>query len=186
MKCKGWPVLRVRPAIVEDAGAVGRVHVASWQWGYAGLLPAELLDGLSVPERATRWRDILAGENPDEGAVTFVGELPTGLAGFVSVGSGRADVGGPEVGEIRALYVDPGHAGRGVGGALHDAGVEWLTSRHRLARLWVLRGNARARGFYERHGWHADGVEKVEHPGDGFVLDEVRYERDLPPFGDEG
>ena len=24
-------------------------------------------------------------------------------------------------------------------------------------RLWVLEANTRARRFYERHGWHADG-----------------------------
>jgi ribosomal protein S18 acetylase RimI-like enzyme len=32
---------------------------------------------------------------------------------------------------------------------------------HERARLWVLEQNARARRFYERHGWYADGSSRV-------------------------
>jgi GNAT superfamily N-acetyltransferase len=38
----------VRLARATDAQQVAAVHVASWQWAYAGLLPAEELAGLSV------------------------------------------------------------------------------------------------------------------------------------------
>ena len=41
-----------------------------------------------------------------------------------------------------------------------------------MGRLWVLRDNARARRFYEGHGWRADGTERVA----GGVV-EVRYRR---------
>lgn len=34
----------VRPAEVGDADGIAAVHVASWQWAYAGLMPAEVLD----------------------------------------------------------------------------------------------------------------------------------------------
>ncbi len=38
------------------------------------------------------------------------------------------------------------------------------------------RQNARARRFYERTGWHADGVTREDDEG-GFVIPEVRYAR---------
>jgi hypothetical protein len=33
----------VRPAAAADADQIAAVHVAAWQWAYAGLLPAEEL-----------------------------------------------------------------------------------------------------------------------------------------------
>ena len=45
----------VRPVTVDDAWGLAAVHVASWQWAYAGLLPAGQLAALSVEDRAARW-----------------------------------------------------------------------------------------------------------------------------------
>ena len=43
------------------------------------------------------------------------------------------------------------------------------------AVLWVLRGNLRARRFYERGGFVLDGAAKLKSKGQGITLDEVRY-----------
>ena len=113
----------VRPARTTDAEQVAAVHVASWQWAYAGLLPAEELAGLSVADRADRWRAMLAGTGigrTDRGA-TFVADLDGRVVGFVAVGPGRDDVGGPSVGELYALYLQREVAGSGTG-ALRLAG----------------------------------------------------------------
>lgn len=40
--------------------------------------------------------------------------------------------------------------------------------------LWVLEGNARARRFYERSGFRADGTEEPFEV-DGVAVPEVRY-----------
>jgi len=40
------------------------------------------------------------------------------------------------------------------------------TSGAAAATLWVLTTNQRARHFYERHGWAADGAEKTVWRGD--------------------
>jgi RimJ/RimL family protein N-acetyltransferase len=42
--------------------------------------------------------------------------------------------------------------------------------------LWTLRGNTRARAFYEKLGFEADGTEKQDTKLVGFVLHEVRYQ----------
>jgi ribosomal protein S18 acetylase RimI-like enzyme len=48
------------------------------------------------------------------------------------------------------------------------------TSGATAATLWVLKTNQRARHFYERHGWVADGTQKNVWRGD-VRLDETRY-----------
>jgi hypothetical protein len=42
--------LSIREATPADGDAVAAVNVASWQQGYRGLLPEEMLAGLSVAE----------------------------------------------------------------------------------------------------------------------------------------
>lgn len=170
--------IRRATASADDATSIARVHVASWQWAYAGLLPDDVLAGLSVPERAARWRDILSAE---DAGVTFVAGGPAGAVGFVSVGPGREDVGRPGVGELYALYVHPAVAGTGVGRRLHDHGLAWLGSGGLLpAHLWLLDGNERARRFYERCGWRPDGVTKREAHPDGFEMAVTRWVWDRP------
>jgi GNAT superfamily N-acetyltransferase len=58
--------------------------------------------------------------------------------------------------------VDPAHEGRGIGGALHDAMVEWMFAQG-LERLWLTTDPAtRASRFYARRGWHETGHEGSE------------------------
>jgi len=79
-------------------------------------------------------------------------------------------------GWLEAMYVRPGAWGTGLADRLHAAAVEELRRRGGdRARLWVLAGNERARRFYERHGWRADGTSRVvefpPHPTDlGYEL----------------
>ena len=59
-----------------------------------------------------------------------------------------------DVARLRHLGVRPDLWGRG----LARAAVDRATG---VRRLWVLRDNARARGFYEHLGWAATGREQV-------------------------
>jgi GNAT superfamily N-acetyltransferase len=79
-------------------------------------------------------------------------------------------------GELSALYIVPEEWGSGVAGALPDeavAGMRELGATE--ATLWVVEGNTRARRFYEREGWSADGETKSSM----FDIEEVRYRRPL-------
>jgi GNAT superfamily N-acetyltransferase len=77
---------------------------------------------------------------------------------------------------LHGFYVVPGEWGTGLAPRLHDAAVEHLRSRGcDEARLWVLEANARARRFYERHGWRPNGDTRIvpypPHPLDvGYSL----------------
>ena len=170
-------MLEVREATPDDAESIAVVHVASWQWAYAGLLPADRLASLSTQQRAQRWSEVLTEPND---ALTLVGERAGRIVGFASAGPARDDDLAPGVGELWGLYVHPDVAGDGTGYRLHEGAMAWLREQGaRSAVLWMLRGNKRAHAFYERQGWRLDGSEKVDERPDGFVLDEVRYSRPL-------
>ena len=81
--------------------------------------------------------------------------------GWVVESEGRIvafSVGNAETGNIWALFVEPGHGGRGHGRRLHDEMVDWLWSRG-LKRLWLsTEQHTRAQRFYELSGWENRGV----------------------------
>lgn len=165
---------RVRLATIADADALARVHVDGWRWGYRGVMPDALLDGLSVEARAARWRDILRASGPE--TPTWIASDADGASGLASIGPARYAPDG--VGELYALYVSERAAGRGDARTLHALALEALRQRSNRAILWVLERNPRARRFYERHGWRADGGRKTETFG-GTELIELRHSIEL-------
>ena len=96
--------------------------------------------------------------NPDQTVVGTVGAIPDPDEGS------RA--------QIVRLYVDPGHWGRGIGRRLHDEALGHLRrAGYRVAVIWVLEANGRARSMYERWGWRAAPGRHTPFPG----VDEVSY-----------
>ena len=61
---------------------------------------------------------------------------------------------------IRDSYVRAAYWGTGVGYALFEIAIG-----DRAAYLWVLAGNERAIGFYERQGFRLDGTEDEHDEG---------------------
>lgn len=168
----------IRPATVEDAEEIARVHVASWRVAYEGLMPAGYLQSLDVQARAERWRSTLAAT--DAKARVLVGEAGDGLVGFIAVGACRDEPTSCILsGEVTAIYLDPAHWGQGLGRGLLAAGRSSLVDMGFAdAILWVLDTNARARAFYEADGWVFDGDVKTDESR-GFAVREVRYRRAL-------
>jgi ribosomal protein S18 acetylase RimI-like enzyme len=156
--------VKVRQARDEDVRSIAEIHVRSWRAAYRGILPDELLDGLSVSERETAWRTLLRA--PDGLWLTLVAELYGGrLAGFCSIATPSRD---PDVtestAEIGALYVDPTHWRQGAGRAMLKAALNELgTRRFRDVILWVLPENRGALAFYDRFGFEVEeSAEKRE------------------------
>jgi len=171
------PVRRAGPA---DAAAIAVVHARSWQGAYRGLLPQKYLDGLDPADRTERWRRALERDDwPAAGTIVAVSDGQVG--GFAHFGPARdTDAGGPRVGEINAIYVLPQAWGTGLDRSLMTAALSELAAGgYETAALWVLESNARARRFYARAGWTADGAAKQEDIG-GSPVTEVRYRRPLP------
>ncbi|MFI5491128.1 GNAT family N-acetyltransferase [Actinoplanes sp. NPDC051859] len=167
----------IRPQTDVDIDQVAAVHLRSWQIGYAGIVPADYLAGLTQAEFAARRRE-MTRRGAEFGAATLVGFEAGVVVGFVSFGPSRSNAGVDRAhGGIYALYVEPERWGSGVGQALFAAGTrELATAKYPDLRLWVLAENHRARRFYERAGLRADGERDVYTPqGTSVELPEVRY-----------
>jgi ribosomal protein S18 acetylase RimI-like enzyme len=166
--------LLVRHAEPQDSPALARVHIASWRQAYKGQLPQEYLDSLSVEAWTTTWAKAFS-QLPDQAPTTLVGELDGQIIGFTCVGPSRDDDTNTGTGEVWGLYLDPAYWGAGHGESLHTEALKVARASGAVgATLWVLTTNQRARHFYERHGWAADGAEKTAWRGD-VRLDETRY-----------
>lgn len=141
--------IRIKPMETdEEIRGKAFVHWKCWQEVYPGLVSQEYLDNLTLEkteEKAFQWRDnILVAKDGD------------GVVGFVGYGkSSEADTG-----EVFALYVLPEYHGTGVGRQLMDSAMEKLSAYPRIC-LWLVKGNGRAVRFYEKCGFHLNGVEKL-------------------------
>jgi ribosomal protein S18 acetylase RimI-like enzyme len=158
-------VVEVRRAVLEDAASIAAVHVRTWQVAYRGLMPEEVLDGLSVEKREENWRRALSA---GEVFAVYVAVEEMGVVGFCAVGApSRDDDAGKGVAEIGAIYVDPDSWRMGVGRALMDVALADLRAAGwRQVTLWVLAENQQARDFYRRFGFEPDGAE-MTHEGSG-------------------
>lgn len=179
---------RIRAAALGDAAGVAAVHVKAWQKAYRGLIDQELLDSLTVEDRAAGWvrwiQKAQQANEPHEQAL-IVATVDEQIAGWATFGAG-GDEGMSHLGELAGLYVHPDYWSAGVGHALiAHVEQELIEAGWAEAYLWVLRGNDRAIRFYERHGWHADGNEKRVEIRKGVQLHELCYRR-VFAAGNEG
>jgi GNAT superfamily N-acetyltransferase len=165
-----WGV-EIRLARGDDAPAVETIRIGAWRVAYRDILPPADLD--AMPVDPSRWRARF--DSPPQGWTTFVAERDSSVIGFAAVGPSRDE---QDVGELYAIYVDPGAWSTGAGRALIVKAEEQLARAYSLATLWVLTANPRARRFYELAGWHPDGSVKAEDIF-GVAAEEIRYSKEL-------
>ena len=170
------PAIDYRAATADDAAAIGALHVASWCETYAGLLPQDMLDGLSPESRSAMWAAVLEAPGAPDASRVFVAQGSVGIVGFGACG-GQRDTAMRERGfngEVGAIYVLRSHQRAAVGRSLMGLMARDLIARRLAsASLWVLRDNMGARRFYEGLGGSLIG-EKMVAAGDA-SLPEVAY-----------
>lgn len=161
----------IRPATLDDADGIARAHVQAWRESYPGLIPDEVLNGLSVDARAARWRDIIS--KATHPMILLAAEGRDGIVGFGSA-SAKLSVELPAEGEITALYLVEAAKRQGVGRGLLSRLLAWLAAHDfPTAGLWVLTGNTAARQFYSAMGGRADKTRIDRRHG--VPLDEIAY-----------
>jgi ribosomal protein S18 acetylase RimI-like enzyme len=117
------------------------VFLAAWRGGYRGLVPDEVIDAWTP---ATVRAELAGGTGTDVVALDDTGTV----VGFVKYQ--------PSSGYLASLYVAPAAGGRGWGRALLAYALDAMPGRDVV--LWVFQANDRARGLYERAGFHPDGT----------------------------
>lgn len=151
----------VRYAVPEDCGALGEIMALSFRSAFGGFISRETLDRCAVAENCAG----LLASLPKE-MTTLTGWLDGKLMGllvFSQHPEGRT--------EIEAIHSLPETWGTGLGAAMLEFAL-----KGRATGLWAFEENARARRFYEKHGFAFTGETRVSE-FDGAV--EVRYERKL-------
>ncbi|MEU6295233.1 GNAT family N-acetyltransferase [Streptomyces erythrochromogenes] len=172
-------MVRVREMEEADIEAVSAVRVRGWQAAYAGVVPQGYLDAMTVEDDADRRRQWF--RSPDRESADLVAVAEHGPVGWVCFGPARGEVSGAagRVGEVYALYVAPDLIGTGIGrGLLGEAHAALKGRGFEASALWVLQDNLRARRFYERAGYLADGATQ-DDVYDDVTLREFRYRRGL-------
>ena len=148
----------IRPAALDDAMAIAAIHIASWQWAYAGIVPAGYLDGLTstLAARTERWLGIL-GRSESQ---TLVAEAEGRVCGWISFGALRDADASPTHGEIWAIYLDPAAVRRGIGRALWQAATQAIEAAGQdTLYVWVLQGNGSTVDFYRAMGLEAETTQ---------------------------
>ncbi|WP_406452413.1 GNAT family N-acetyltransferase [Streptomyces sp. NBC_01622] len=169
--------LQIRPMVLADCDRVSEIRVLGWQFAYRGLMPQSFLDALSAKDDAERRRAHFA--QGDGSVVNLVAQRSEETVGWAALGPYRDGEVRTGEAELYAIYLDPRHLNTGAGRALMQEALRRCAALgHDRVYLWVVRGNARARRFYERAGFRADGAEEP-YEVDGVLVPEIRYVREL-------
>jgi GNAT superfamily N-acetyltransferase len=157
----------IRPAIPKDAPEMARVHVASWQETYRGVISDETLDDPEFRSKRERfWTIALTDERFAHHRIA-VAECGGQLIG-IAQSAPPTDADASWSRQLNVLYVLASAHGTGAGVGLLDA----VISQSETAALWVADPNPRAHAFYRKHGFSPDGSSKE---GDG--IKEIRMVR---------
>lgn len=150
--------MNARSATPGDAPAIARVHVASWNAAYRGVIADAALDELTEERLEPEWRDEIEGRASSRIEVAVV-ETDDAVAGYSRYGPARDDDLDPSAdAEIYGFYLHPEVWGRGAGRALMEHVKDELCRRgFRTAVLWVVQVNERAQAFYRALGFAPDG-----------------------------
>ncbi len=161
----------IRPGTADDAPGVAAVHVQAWREAYVGIIPQAVLDRRDQTVSVERWAGILGDA---QGGSWVAVDAEQGIVGWATSGPSRDDD-APTGLELYGLYVLKACYDRGVGWRLLEAAIGTTEP----ASLWVLKANERARAFYARQGFSADGAEKdVDFQDLGEPVPEIRMIRE--------
>jgi GNAT superfamily N-acetyltransferase len=149
--------LTVRPARVDDAARMARVHVRCWQETYRGLMPDAVLDDPEFPARRERFWTAALTDERDRANRAAVAERDREVIGLAMSGP-PPDAGAPWARQLYVLYVVAAEHGTGAGQALLAA----VLAPAEAAALWVADPNPRAQAFYRKHGFAADRTVQVD------------------------
>lgn len=162
-------MITYRTATPADADAIARLHTQSWQKHYRGMMDDRYLDEDIREERLAEWRKRMSSPNPEQHIVLAIdGEQ---ICGFGCVYLNRD----PEWGALLDnLHVLPDWQGRGIARELMQRTGAWVQSQTPDSSyyLYVLAGNQKAIGFYDRMGGR--NVKRLLHP--------VPYDREEPVY----
>src|SRR3954454_13864090 len=102
----------VRPARPDDVAEIARIQVDTWRFGYASIVPAAVLDTITIDTAAAVWTQAVTARPSPRHHVLVALEQDT-IVGFTALGPATEDDLQPEDPEpetllaIAPILVDP-------------------------------------------------------------------------------
>lgn len=149
--------MTVRNAIYEDMALAAEIMVISFRRAFVDFVSPETMDACTNLNNCRKMLESIYLE----GKMHFLMGGDQGFLCWQSTEDGA---------EIVAIHSLPESWGGGLGHAMLTTALDQIGDRPVF--LWAFQENKRARRFYEKHGFHWDGTERVS-AFDGAL--EVRY-----------
>jgi len=159
--------MTIRRALPEDAYDWAVCRISCWQSAYKGIFSEEIINNMpsEKEQHIERYKKCLT----DQGNIEYYSVV---LSEKMMIGSLVID---RINSEIWAIYLLEQFWGKGYGKKIMDFAVNELKcEKTKEIYLWVFEKNHRARRFYEKYGFRADGAQK-ESGRYGIPLVELRY-----------
>lgn len=165
--------ITIRRATTADAHDFAYVICESWKVAYKDIIPPDVLErNTNLQKREEIFSSRMKSEEQCY-YIAYDGKIPCGVCSTCP--SRDADKNG--WGEVVAIYTLLEYWGTGVGNLLMKVALEGLRKQgFTRFLLWVFESNPRARRFYEKCGFFADGTVKEFGHGGAQV---VRYIKEI-------
>ena len=138
--------MTARNATFEDMALAAKIMVTSFRTAFAAFVSPETMDACTNPDNCRAMLESIYRE----GKMHF---LMGGNQGFLCWQETEHGA------EIVAIHSLPESWGNGLGHAMLTEALK--QNGNRPVHLWAFKENTRARRFYEKHGFHWDGTERV-------------------------
>ena len=147
----------IRNAKFEDMKLAGHIMSISFRTAFAAYVSQRTMDACAQEDNCIALLEGIFRE----GRVHFLMGENSGMLAWQQTEEGA---------EIIAIHTLPESRGTGLGHAMLTEALNQIGNQP--AFLWAFKENTHARRFYEKHGFHWDGSERVSE-FDGAL--EVRY-----------
>lgn len=179
--------ITLRDASPDDAAAIAGIQYLTWRDRYPKLgngITEEMIDARFKPDgtlnaREARWRQTIESLDPDTRFI--VAELDGQVVGY-NIPTNNDD--GKGIRRPSALYVLPGHQGKGIGSMLLTESLNWLEADRYETQLHVVANNLDTIKLYERFGFQEAGlIEATTAPFEnGATMPEMLMVREPQPI----
>ena len=149
--------MTVRNAEFEDMKQAGHIMSVSFRTAFSDFVSQQTMEACAQEDNCIALLEGIFRE----GKVHFLMGEESGMLAWQQTEDGA---------EIIAIHTLPESRGIGLGAAMLTEALKQIGNQPVF--LWAFKENTRARRFYEKHGFHWDGSERVSEFDDAL---EVRY-----------
>lgn len=161
MRLVETPNITYRSATAKDIPAIAKVHVESWQRSFAGLVPRDFLDNMSVARRIEAFERRFGGNSSYQMLVAE--DADAGIVGFADFGKPRKA--SEFDAELYAIYFLPEFQRSGIGANLFRLCLEEMIECGFGSLCLDSLEVSPFRGFYEKLGGTVVGTDKHDLGG---------------------